>query len=128
MDKSRYVDVTPESIQGFYDFLPVDGTMPIDRFAMSTMLRELAVDAIKMPGVAQQMDFMKMVEEIAQLNGIRYFNKFRIQVVPDGMIQGQAQAGNVIPLGGNNGSGSGGPAGAGGVPGARQIPGMGPTQ
>jgi hypothetical protein len=102
--------------------------MPIDRFAMSNMLRELAVDAIKMPGVMQQMDFMKMVEEIAQLNGIRYFNKFRIQVAPDQMLMQQAQAGNVIPMGGASGGRSGGTAATGGVPGPSQIPGMGPTQ
>ena len=28
-----FVNVTPETIQGFYDFVPVDGTLPVDRFA-----------------------------------------------------------------------------------------------
>lgn len=130
MDKANFIDVSPESLQGFYDFIPVDGTMPIDRFAMSNLLRELAVDSIKMPGVAQQMDFMRLVEEIAQLNGIRYFNKFKLQLAPDALMASQAQAGNIIPMGGTNGGTNrgNGSAGAPMVPGPSQVRGMGPTQ
>lgn len=92
---------------------------------MSNLLRELAVDAIKMPGVGQRLDFMKMIDEIAQLNGIRYFNKFKLQAMPDGMLAGQAQAGNVIPMGGADGRV--GTEGTGGVPGPSQVAGVGPT-
>ena len=32
--QAPFMDVTPEAILGFYDFVPVDGTMPVDRFAL----------------------------------------------------------------------------------------------
>src|SRR3990172_2415861 len=111
----RAVMVTPEDIKGFYDFVPVDGTMPIDRFAMASMNKELMVDTMKIPQIAQQTDYMKWLGYIAELQGMRNFDRFttppQIQVVPDGQIATEAQAGNIVPLGGMSGkSGRGAPS------------------
>jgi len=51
---------------------------------------------------------------VAQLGGLKNINRFRIQVVPDGMMQQEMQRGNVVPMRTN-------PSEPG------QIPGMGPT-
>jgi hypothetical protein len=125
---ATFADVSPESIQGFYDLVAVDGAMPIDRFAMANLIRELSKDAIAMPNVPQQLDFMKMIEEVANLSGIRYFNKFRIQAMPPGVLNPQVAAGNVIPLGGPGGGNRRGAPGLEGVSGPSQVPGVGPTQ
>jgi hypothetical protein len=50
------------------------------------------------PILGQQFDISKIFTYVAQIAGCRNINQFRVQVVPDGMMQQQAQAGNVIPL------------------------------
>jgi len=118
----RAVMVTPEDIKGFYDFVPIDGTMPIDRFAMASMNKELMVDTMKIPQIAQQTDYMRWLGYIAELQGMRNFDRFthppQIQVVPDGQIATEAQAGNIVPLGG-----MGGKSGRG-APGAQRVSGV----
>lgn len=88
--------VTPESIAGKFDFVPVDGTMPIDRFAVANLWKELAGTMMKMPQVAQQYDWAGIMGWIAQLGGIKNLDQFRIRVVPDGTQSG-------VPLGAPNG-------------------------
>ena len=133
MDPSfaKFVDITPDDIQGFFDFIPVDGTMPIDRFAMASVNKELLVDTAKIPGMAQQIDYVKWLGYIAELQGARNFDRFRIQVAPDQTVAAQAAAGNVVPIGGQGGTaigrGTAGTPNVGSVPGAPQIAGMGPS-
>jgi hypothetical protein len=122
-----YVDVTPDSIAGSYDFTPVDGTMPIDRFAQANLWKELATAMRAMPEVAMGFDWVGIMGWIAQLSGAKNFDQFKIQanVVPDGSIPGGVQSGNLVPIQGGKGGGpaSGvGPAG-GGAPGGSPIPG-----
>ena len=124
-----WLTVTPEDILGFFDYVPVDGTMPIDRFALSNLYRELMVDSIKVPVVAQQLDFMKIIQTILELNGVRNFNKFRIkpQIIGDANATANAQRGNIVPIAGGTGAANPGPPGTGGVPTPRQVGGVGPT-
>jgi hypothetical protein len=109
-----FLQATPDSIAGFYDFVPVDGTMPVDRFAQVNLWQQLLANMARVPGALQQYDISKIFAFIAQLGGIKNINRFRIQVVPDMQMQAQAQAGNVVPMRGNMQE-----------PG--QIPGMGAT-
>lgn len=97
----RYITVTPDIIQGVYDFVPVDGTMPIDRFAQVNTWNQLLQTIATVPQVGMQYDIAKIFGFVAQLGGIKNISQFRVQVVPDGVMQGQAQAGNVIPMRGN---------------------------
>lgn len=110
----RYMNISPGAIAGMYDFVPVDGTMPVDRFAQVNLWQQLMGSMAKVPGALQQYDLSKIFAFVAQLGGLKNINRFRIQVVPDGMMQQQAQLGNVVPMRTN-------PAEPG------QIPGMGPT-
>lgn len=110
----QYMEVNPGMIAGMYDFVPVDGTMPVDRFAQVNLWQQLMASMSKVPGALQGYDLTKIFAFVAQLGGLKNINKFRIQVVPDGMMQQQAQMGNAVPMRANMNE-----------PG--QIPGMGPT-
>lgn len=126
----KFLTVNPQAIAGAYDFVAVDGTQPIDRYAQANLWREMMAGMSKIPQVAQQYDMGGIFGWMAQLAGLKNIKQFKIQVLPDGQLQDQSQAGNVVPLGGtNDGSGNigGTPGGASGVPEPGQISGMGAT-
>jgi hypothetical protein len=129
----RFIMITPDDIKGFYDFVPVDGTMPVDRFAQANLWREILGGMRQMPNIAQQYDMGGIFGWMAQLAGLKNIKQFKVQVAPPGMdLAGQAQQGNMIPVGGAGDGGSGssgnGPGGIGTrVPGPGQISGMGPS-
>lgn len=93
-----YVQVDPMKIAGLYDFVPVDGTMPVDRFAQVNLWQQLMGSMAKVPGALEQYDISKIFAFVAQLGGLKNINRFRVQVVPDQQMQQQAQAGNVVPM------------------------------
>lgn len=109
-----YMNINPSMIAGFYDFVPVDGTMPIDRFAQVNLWQQLLGSLSKVPGALQSYDLSKIFAFVAQLGGLKNINRFRIQIQPDGVLQQQAASGNVVPMRSNMNE-----------PG--QIPGMGAT-
>jgi hypothetical protein len=94
----RFMQVDPGSIMGDYDFVPVDGALPVDRMAMATLWQNIMGQMRNFPQLLMQFDIGKVFTHISQLAGIRNINQFKIQVVPDQMLAAQAQAGNVIPL------------------------------
>lgn len=102
---SAFMNVTPDSIKGFYDFVPVDGTLPVDRLAMANLWKEILAGMQSMPAILMQYDMGKIFAHVAQLAGIRNLNQFKIQVgTPEALAQ-QTQAGNLIALGGRKGGG-----------------------
>jgi hypothetical protein len=111
-----FVEVTPESIAGFYDFVPVDGTLPVDRFAQANLWSTLLGQMRNFPQVMATYDMSKIFGFVAGLGGIKNISQFKLQVVPDARLMQQAQAGNSIPME---------PKGNLNEPG--QIPGMGAT-
>jgi hypothetical protein len=105
---NKFVEVNPESIAGFYDFVPVDGTLPIDRLAQANFWKELLMQMARVPELAMQWDLGAMLAHTMKLQGERNVDRFRIQVMAPGMNPAlAAQAGNVIPLGGGGGRGTG---------------------
>lgn len=90
--------VTPRDIEGFFDYSPVDGTLPVDRYAQANLWKELLASLVNFPQIMQTYDVAKIFGWIAQLGGVKNLTQFRLQVVPDGMLMNQAQAGNVVPL------------------------------
>ena len=117
-----FMDVTPESITGFYDFVPVDGTLPVDRFAQANLWREMLKQMREFPEIMGQYDVSKIFAWVAQLAGLKNINQFKIQMMPDAQLQAQAQQGNVIPI---PSGGSSGPDGT--RVSAGQVGGVGPT-
>ena len=107
----------PEDIQGFFDFVPVDGTLPIDRMAQANLWKEL-MGGLRMmpPQIAQEYDWTRIFAWVAQLAGLKNISQFKVQVVPDAQLQQQAQQGNVIPMPQRPGIGA-----FGGVPGRSPV-------
>ena len=94
MNDLSTVSVDPQSIAGFYDFVPVDGTLPIDRLAQANVLKEIVMVLAQTGGY----NIDEMVNVIAQLSGVKGLKRFKLQVAPDAMVAEQAQRGNVVPL------------------------------
>jgi len=114
----KYLRVSQESLQGTYDFVPVDGTLPIDRFAQANLWNSLLGTMSKVPQVMGSFDIAKIFAFIAQLGGLKNVGQFKIAVAPDAAVQAQAQAGNVVPISAPARTNLNEPG---------QIPGLGPT-
>jgi len=93
-----FVNVTPELIAGAYDFTPVDGTLPVDRFAQANLWRQIFADLQKFPQLQAQFDMARVFSYVAKLSGAKNFDRFKVDVQPDGVVRQQAQAGNLIPV------------------------------
>ncbi len=89
-----FINVTPELIAGNYDYVPVDGTLPIDRFAQANLWKELMAQFRAIPELAMRYDIGRIFEWVAQLAGLKNISQFKIQVLPPGMMPGAG----VIPL------------------------------
>jgi len=112
-----FLDVGPENIVGFFDFVPVDGSMPVDKFALATLWKDLMAQMKGFPELLARYDIAEIFNHVGQLAGIKNLKRFQISVQPDEALAAQAQAGNLIPLRG----GRGGPGPTGGSPGERGI-------
>ena len=94
----RYINITPDDIAGFYDFVPVDGTLPVDRYAQANLWNQLFQTMSRMPQVMMTYDVPKMFAFVAQLAGLKNITQFKVQVQPDAVLAQQAQAGAVVPM------------------------------
>jgi len=95
----QFLQVTPDDIVGFFDLVPVDGTLPIDRMAQANLWKEIMAGVRMMPPqIAMGYDWGRIFAWAAQLGGLRNINQFRVQVMPDQMLAGQAGRGNVVPM------------------------------
>lgn len=112
-----FVSVSPESIAGSFDYIPVDGTFPIDRFAQANLWKEILANARNMPQIAENYDMSAIFAHMAQLAGLRNIKQFRINVSPDAQLQNEAQKGNLVPISGGRANPNE----------PRQVPGLGPT-
>jgi hypothetical protein len=92
-----FLTVNPDDIMGFYDFVPVDGTMPIDRFAQANLWKEILMGLAQAPQIASQYDVGGIFSWMAQLAGLKNITQFKI--APDQAVQQMAQAGNIVPTG-----------------------------
>jgi hypothetical protein len=124
----RFLNVTPDMIAGGWDFVPVDGTLPIDRFAQVNMWTQLLQQMAQSPQVLQQFDLGRVFSWVAQLGGLKNINQFKIEVDDPAALQQQAAAGNVVPINGQQTGGRPGGATteAGGAPVPPQVPAVGP--
>lgn len=103
----QYIEITPESIAGFYDFLPVDGTLPIDRFAQVALWKDFFATISQISPLLLEFDLGKLFGYVAQLAGLKNVDEFRVQSVEKGRLQAQVQQGNLVPIGGTNGGARG---------------------
>lgn len=91
-------EITPEDIAGFYDFIPVDGTLPVDRQAQAIVFKEMLQAMGSMPPeVAQEFDIGKIFAHTLSLAGAIEVDQFKIQILPDQQVAQQAQSGQLQP-------------------------------
>lgn len=90
----KFLQVTPEDIAGFFDFVPVDGTMPIDRFQMASLWQQMFGQISRIPQIASTYDLGRIFGWVAQLAGLKSIHRFKIQI----MQPGQQMPSNVVPL------------------------------
>lgn len=88
----EFLMVDPQAIAGFFDYVPVNGTLPIDRFAEAQLMRQAMVDIGGM-GYDIQALFMYFL----QLTGIKNIGKFKLQM----MAPGAAPPSGAMPVPGN---------------------------
>lgn len=111
-----FLMVNPDSIIGNYDFVPVDGTLPIDRQGQVVLWQTMMREAAAIPQIGMQYDWGGIFQWVAQLAGLKNITQFKIQVAPDQLLAAQAAAGNVVPMKGGGQDGK--------APGAQFSPGM----
>lgn len=92
-----FLDVDPEKIAGFYDFVSIDGSLPADRYAQAQLWNQLLQGMQPYPQITASYDMPKLFSWIATLAGLRNSQRFRINVQPPGAIEQQLQAGNIVP-------------------------------
>lgn len=124
---AKFLTVSPRDIQGMFDFIPVDGTLPVDRFAQVNMWSSLLQQISSSPQILQQYDIGRIFAWVAQLGGLRNVEQFKIQAVDPAVLLKQAQAGNIIPMRTPNGQPGSAPRTEGESPTPSQLPGMGPS-
>lgn len=91
----RFLTVGPQDIVGYYDFINVDGTLPIDRMAQANLWKELMVGLQRMPPqIMMEYDWSRIFAWVANLAGLKNLGQFKIQVLPPGM----APPSNVVPI------------------------------
>lgn len=123
---SKFISVNPAMISGFYDFVPIDGTLPIDRYAQATLWQNIMGQLRQFPQLMMRYDIGRIFEWVAQLAGLKNITQFRIQMGSPEALMNQAAMGNMIPIGANSNTPKGMPPGAT-SPETGQLPGMGAT-
>ena len=99
MDRANaYVNVTPELIAGAYDFVPVDGTMPVDRQAQAMVFGELMKQMAQFPQIMAEYDVNSIFGHVAQLAGVKNIQQFKIKVSPDEQLRKAALGGDMVAL------------------------------
>ena len=122
---------TPDQIAGEFDFVPVDGTLPIDRMAMAAMYREILMGVQQMPGVAGRYDIAGIFAWTAKMAGIKNLDTFKIQAEDEQRIAEEVRRGNMVTTreamnGRNPGTSGGTEDGSQGLQGTPTVRGMGP--
>lgn len=96
----KFMNVDQASIAGFYDFVPVDGTLPVDRMAQAMLWKDLMANMRNMPELAAQYDLGRIFAWVAQLGGLKNINQFKlnVQTIPDNQILNGAANGSLRPI------------------------------
>lgn len=99
LDRAQaYINVTPDLIAGAFDFVSVDGTMPVDRQAQAMVFGELMKQMGMFPQLLAEYDINSMFGFVAQLAGIRNIQQFKVRVQPDEQLKQAALGGELTAL------------------------------
>jgi len=97
-----------ESIQGEFKYRPITGILPEDPARSAANWSNLMAAAGQLPQLQQpgpdgrMLDFRSIFNAIAEKSGITNIDDYYmdVQVMPDEQVAQQAQAGNMVPVGG----------------------------
>jgi hypothetical protein len=97
-----------EDIQGDFKYRPITGILPEDPSRMAANWSNLMSAAGQIPQLqapgpdGRILDFRSIFNTIAEKSGISNIDDYYmdVQVMPDEQVQQQAQAGNMVPVGG----------------------------
>lgn len=106
----KFIQVRQDDIQGFFDFVPVDGTLPVDRFAQANLWGTLLSQMQKYPQIMAEYDIGKIFAWVAQLGGLKNINQFKINMQDPEAIQKEVARGNLVAIQGGAASGGQTPA------------------
>ncbi len=98
-DGTNQIQITPDQIKdGHFSYPPVDPTIPVDRQAIAQTWGQLIGIVGQSPALAQTYDVGKMINEWAELGGIKNLDTFRVQAQVGQTTQGDAngQSGSTI--------------------------------
>lgn len=95
------VRISPQEIEGDFFFPIHDGTLPLDKVAMLQVWKDIWQAVIADPSGQMQQEYnaKAIFRYMAQLGGAQNIDDFRTTMADPNAIQGQAQAGNLVPLG-----------------------------
>ena len=94
-NKDTFIDISADNISGFFDFIPVDGTLPVDRFAQANLWKEVLLGIGQMPQITQRYDVAKIFSWMAQLSGLKNIKRMEVTMQQPGQDPG---AGGNIPI------------------------------
>jgi hypothetical protein len=90
----KFMSVTPDMIAGDYDYVAVDGALPIDRYALVNMWGNFFSQMRNFPEIGKTYDMGRLFGYVAQLGGLKNVKQFRINMgQPDG------NDGQLLPIG-----------------------------
>lgn len=92
--------VSPEEIQGYFDYPIHDGRLPTKPEDFAEIWTEIFKVVAQTPPLQMQFDLFAIFKEAAQSLGAKNIDDFRLKanIMPDEEIAKQAEAGNIIPL------------------------------
>lgn len=94
--KGEILSSNPMDLAGDFDLVPVDGTLPLDRFAMAAVYKELLMGVSQLPSVAGRYDTAGIFAWIAKMSGIKNLDTFEIKAEDEQKLLREAQLGNMV--------------------------------
>lgn len=122
MESREFINVTPETIAGNFDYVPVDGNLPLDRNGQAALWKELMLMMFQAPSLAASYDMTGIFSYVAQLAGMKNIDQFRVQVTPDSLVMATLKSGDIQALPGAGSLGEEGSGVSGGSPTATMNP------
>jgi hypothetical protein len=97
------VTIQRGEVAGDYYYPINDGTLPLDKIAMLDVWKEIMMGVAQDPELRQLFSLPKIFEFVAELGGAKNVKSFRLQPTDPGVIEQQAQQGNMAPIPGGTG-------------------------
>jgi hypothetical protein len=125
VEPNTVLNVSPDDVQGEFDYSPHIGDIPPDPMRAFEVWKETLFGVSKIPLLAQQFDVVEIFRQMVYTVGIKNIDAFRIRanVMPDDQVQKMMEQGKLAAAGEVMGNGQGrGRQGEGSVAGSGSAP------